>query len=375
MNISRQTINRLKKEQSKIIQSIIVELLNDKNPSKIQENIDWIEASAKIINLSRFNYVNILWAGFYFIFSITIFVLLCSFHIPQTEISLNIVSKSVTIKNLPHWQMREQIKLQEFSINNLQKFSIQSIYEEFNKDYGNHNFHMALKGKINLKDLTISDNTIITFSKKNDIVNVYAKNSKISGKLSVRCLIDINFLDAHKNQDEHLNIDMFECNNTQDSPPVFITFETIKTTPNTPLSINLKMVDNIKWNRLNISDINFLEEYPIGSGKFESTIKSASINILNSDKNINLKENDNVFLSDLVTKRMEIITVNDGFKVSLYGSVSKIEAGPTDFEKDLSPTLLTYLIIQHKQKCFWTVIIFLWGALWKARAVYQATKI
>jgi hypothetical protein len=59
----------------------------------------------------------------------------------------------------------------------------------------------------------------------------------------------------------------------------------------------------------------------------------------------------------------------DGTTIVFDGIVSGASIGPRGYERELRPSWLEILFYQQKFGFFWTVVTFLWGVLWSARAL------
>ncbi len=105
----------------------------------------------------------------------------------------------------------------------------------------------------------------------------------------------------------------------------------------------------------------------------QSEILKGQLQLLDTDTKIELQPRELVLLEggDRFMYRLEV--VDEAIEVDLLGVADRISVGPPRpglplrLDRDLTPSVLSYLFAQHWLKVLWAIALAVLGALWKAR--------
>ncbi|WP_413989787.1 hypothetical protein ACMDCR_28180 [Labrys okinawensis] len=106
---------------------------------------------------------------------------------------------------------------------------------------------------------------------------------------------------------------------------------------------------------------------------FQSEIISGTLQLLDSDSKTTLRPHELVWLDNVVATVARIEITDKGVALDVSGLARRIGLGPPrpdrtpQADRDLTPSVLEYLVGQHRLKLAWGAAIALLAALWKAR--------
>jgi hypothetical protein len=106
---------------------------------------------------------------------------------------------------------------------------------------------------------------------------------------------------------------------------------------------------------------------------FQSEIISGTLQLLDSDNKVTLRPHELVWLDDISATAARIEITGEGVALEASGLARRIglgpprPGGPPTPDRDLTPSILEYLLGQHSLKIAWGAAIALLAALWKAR--------
>lgn len=212
-------------------------------------------------------------------------------------------------------------------------------------------------GRMTMNGMDLAAGAEVEADLKNNRVNFHIKNSALGSELVIekgRFAIEIDEDKIEKQIDQNM--------------PELVEFRT-NVGIGDPVRLALTFGKNPEWllHGLNVSRLDFLEEFPPDSGRFESAVLSGKVRLPEMEQEEKIYRSDRVIFSNLETRRLEISPDKKGFRVFLEGRVSDIRVGPKGFEKNLTPSVLEYLYHQQKLALFWGAIVFVWGLLWGGR--------
>jgi hypothetical protein len=106
---------------------------------------------------------------------------------------------------------------------------------------------------------------------------------------------------------------------------------------------------------------------------FQSEILKGELQILDTATKTELEPRELVLLEggSRILSRLEVI--DGAVAVDISGEADRISIGPPRpgvpfrLDRDLTPSILAYLLCQHELKILWGIVLAMLGALWKAR--------
>jgi hypothetical protein len=126
---------------------------------------------------------------------------------------------------------------------------------------------------------------------------------------------------------------------------------------------------------LPIADFRFAPPRPsnIASRSFHSEILSGDLQLLDTGEKVELAPRELILLEGGSKNLVRLEKTNQGLTVDLSGKVERMSVGPprtgTPFrlDRDVTPSILSYLMGQHELKLLWAAALALLGGFWKAR--------
>ena len=299
---------------------------------------------------------------------ICLFVIWLAWILPinRVEVSFEVVSRNISLKLSRDWELKSSLPVKSLFVNNLHKVSAPELDIGFlrNVDMDQEPVRLILEGDyIRLKKLALPKDATIDLTSYGHKLILYSKGAPLCGMIDV-ANVNLTLVTEH---DEGI-APIFK--KTEDIET--IRFESVEA-PGTPVKIDCKTTTTWKMRNFQASSIHFSHDSDT-SGKFESTVKSGRIKLLETGLEHELREYDLLMLKDIKTRRLECSKTDEGIKLFFRGSVSAIEAGPGGFRKNLAPTWLEYLYHQKKSGFFWSAVVSLWGLLWSFKNTISGGK-
>lgn len=341
------SINKLQKEIKRRIKQASDALLND-DKKTAQENLDWVNISDKLIDEYKKKPNKVKLSIIIGLATVLLIGLGLAIKIPKTNISLDAAITSVTLTLNSAWTIENRFSFSELNIDNLKE-----VDATFKKIEHSAPFDMDLKGnRITMDNIALSPKSIITIQIEDSNQNFILKQDSLDAQIQIsKAHVSIN--------------DEFDTDVNYEIPEIL----NIKSFPSIATPITISFSDTNNWSFMNIpvSEINFQEETPPGSGKFNSTILSGKIKILEIGKEYPLEEGDWLSLKHLECKRIKISKIKNLIKIHIEGRVDKVSTRTGLFEQNLKPSIAEYLYYAKTFAFFWSCIIFMWSLLWSLK--------
>lgn len=356
MKIDKNIIKHFKSEREKRIKDASQKLLGEQEGGLegAKSDLDWIDTSSRLIASTQKN--KTIWAIVGGVICVLLVGSAWSVHLFTTQISFEVVTENVNLILSQNWSSDYQFISDKIFINNLLKVNAPGLNPPINIDLKGESVVMDLEGKdIIFNKLILMANAEVELNLQGDNLNFFIKRSPTNGEITIQ---KANFRLEIGERISERTLD-FEI-------PETINFETVKTVAD-PVRIEFRSKENWRLRGLQVQTIGFLEEYPFGSGNFESVIQSGQVTVLETGFTEDLRESDCLTLKKVRSRRLEISRVDKGIKVFFEGSVKEIRMGPKNFQKNLTPTWLEYLYHQQRLAFFCSAVGFLWTMLWSIR--------
>jgi hypothetical protein len=321
-------------------------LKNDKATAK--DNIEWVELATDLTDKLRKEPDKIKLSVIIGLVSVLLIGLGLTLRMPNTKISVDVFTKSVSLNLKEDWTFSNRFSASEMLITNLKEVKSAGA----NVNIANQQpFTFNLKGKdIVIDKLVLHSNAELTIQLKDNLQHFIIKKDSL--------VTDIQVGKAEVNTDNG-QLDMVL---NDEIPQIF----TIRTFESKAIPVSIILSDTAQWSIRDIvvSHIYFLEESAPGSGKFSSSILSGSVKVLEIDKETRLEEGDRLGLEGLNVSRIQISKASSDLKIHIEGDVFKASTGSELFERNLNPTIIEYLYHAKSFAFFWSCIVFIWSLLW-----------
>lgn len=329
------------------------ELLYEGKIDKVKENLEWIKLSKQVINEEK-NRIRFYWALAVGLICILLLGISYTLFIGKTNVSLELTVDGVRFSLKDSWQSKNIFTANSFFVDHL--INVSSDFQP-NFYSSPEPFSMSLDGDtIELAMLHLDKDSEIELQAQKNQLKIYAKNTQLSGTFSIRkgnIIIDGEIMNFNLNSE---------------LPPSSYTFET-NLIPKASYPCQLDLKRNIIWEftGLKVNSIRFSEEYPPGSGKFISTIKSGKMFLHDTNDQLVFHGNEKLEIDISKQHRLKLKGENDLINFTFEGEVSKLYGGPEGIEKNLKPNYLDYIYNNQRITFFWSAIVFVFGILWSIR--------
>lgn len=100
---------------------------------------------------------------------------------------------------------------------------------------------------------------------------------------------------------------------------------------------------------------------------FRSAILGGTLRMQDIGKTVTLQPGDPIWLEQFNGIVTSLRVDENGIKLHVLGTASRIAVGPPDFEEELTPTMLAYLYNKEGLKALWGSFLFILAALWQLR--------
>lgn len=347
--MNRKTFEKIKKKRIECIRSAIDKLQNNQNIEEVKRDLEWAEISSRLLAARSRN----MWLlPVIFLFLITVGL---TFHIPSSQISYELETENISITLDKDWSANTyhfKPISDKFFINNL--ISVDMSGRNLLKSrHEGESFAMELNGSnISLNELILLADSKIEVNIQDDMLKLYVRNSRIGGELFANRAVIV----AENGKGDKI----FE-NQVDTNIPETVEFRSHETSME-PVRFEFIGKNDWKLRGFQVKEIDFLEEYPPDTGIFESAVRSGIFTISESGITGNLRETDNLILKGVKTERLDISKTAGGVKVSFEGCVKEIRIGPKGREKNLTPTLLTYIYHEKLLAFLWAAVVILMGS-------------
>jgi len=333
-------------------------LLDADDLGTVKENQAWVDASSQLMRSAR-QATQAKWTIVIGCCCILVVALAWTLRIPSAQISLEIESASVGLVLGEAWTFSHPLALDGVVLDGLSAVSAPGVNLEERSDPAEEAGVAILEGGvITLEGLTLPANADVELGATGEELQMFIKGSAVPVVLLV--------------EDAEMMLEIGDRRRTMriasrpDDPPETVSF-TCERAGAAPVMIKLNTQERWEFSDIRPEEIRFLEEYPPGSGTFQSAIQVGKVTVLETGSTEDLVERDPLVLEGAKSKRLRVSKTENGMMVSFEGSVATILVGPPGFEKNLKPTFLAYLYHQKPIAILWSAVAFLCAAVWRIR--------
>ena len=356
--MNRKTNKRLKAERARRMSEAARALLDTDNLGAAKENLAWIDASSQLMRSAR-QATQPKWTIVIGFCCVLVVALAGTLRFPYAHVSLEIESESVGLVLGEDWTFRRSLALDRVVLDGISAISAPGVNLEERIDSTEEVAVAVLQGGgVTLEELALQTGADVELGAKDNELQMFVKNSPVSGLLFVEnaeIMIEIG--------DQRRTV---RIATQPEDPPENVSF-TCKRAGAAPAMIKLNTQERWQFSDMRVKAISFLEEYPPGSGTFESAIQAGKVTVLETRSTENLVEGDLLILEGVKSWRLRLSKTQNGVMASFEGSVSRVSTGPRGFEKNLKPTFLTYLYHQKPLAILWSAVAFLFVVIWRIR--------
>jgi len=342
MRITKETLRHLNTERDQRIQSA-VDCLKNGNTEGAQSELAWIDIYSHALDSARRRTRWRLW--FFGAICLAIFGIVCALPFPRTQLTLDMETETLTLTLKEDWASRYRFVTDEIFINNLLEVRASGFGLPDDVYRDTEGFAAELKGEsFEIGELVFMADAKIEMNVEGDKLRFFVKDSPIGGDISVQ---KANFTEIG--------------DNILDAPLRFEPPETVRFRSDKKIfePVRCEFVPKSYWEfrGLQVREMGFLEEYPPGTGRFESVINGGGKLILPQiGFGKELREGDNLILEGVESRRLDISKGKKGIKIYFEGSVKGVHAGPQGFENDFTVRFLEWVYHQKPLAIVWTAV-------------------
>jgi hypothetical protein len=214
--------------------------------------------------------------------------------------------------------------------------------------------------KLALTQLTISKGARLEIERGNDGISLYVYEG------GVQCMLEV--------QEGEVRL---QGDGTSEPLPVQSPVpETLRVSTNDAehrLHLRLKTDHDWKLYGLRVTDMSFQQELPADSNNFISSIRQGTVELPEIKRKETLLAHDWLCMRKIASTRLVLDFLSkeiDHFDLMFQGRAAAIEAGPDDFEQNLTPSLFTWIYHQKQLAFYWGALAFIYGLLTNLRALF-----
>lgn len=100
---------------------------------------------------------------------------------------------------------------------------------------------------------------------------------------------------------------------------------------------------------------------------FRSAILGGTLRMQDTGRSVTLQPGDPIWLEDFRGLVTNLRIDENGIRLAVLGTASRVAVGPPDFEDELTPSVLAYLYNKEGLKALWGSFLFILAALWQLR--------
>ena len=348
---------RLADERTQRYNDAARKLLEHDDVDGAKAQLNWVDTSGKVLASTK-HATMLKWSVLIMFLCIVLVGLAWTLRISFSHVALDVTTGNVVFTLRQGWQSDYQFIVDRLSISHLADVKAPGLGLTA-KVKPEEAMWLEFQGKdMTLNNITLQASANVELSIDGNELLLFVKNSTVSGTVNVR---NAEMVVEIEDITEQRSVELAE-----NDPPETIAFTTAATGA-APVQIRFTTRQDWRLRGLHVRALGFVEEYPPGSGNFESVIRSGSVSVLETGVEEELRHTDYLTLKDAKSRRFELVTAKDGVQVVFEGGAAQILAGPQDFAKNLTPTWFQYLKRQERLKIFWGGVLFLSGLLWRIR--------
>lgn len=352
--MDKKLTKRLNEERARRL-SEAAKLLENDDIDGAKSQLNWVDTSSKLLSSTQ-HATRRKWSVIILSVCVVLAGIAWTLRISRTHVSLDVITENVVLTLRQDWSCNHHFTPGRILISNITELSAPGLNLTAGANSGKDSMWLELQGNgISVEELTLLAGANVELSLKDHEFQLFVKESPLAGELLVR---HAEITVETEDDTETLSVDS--------EIPETITFKTAKTGA-APVQLTLVGQEDWRLRGLHTQALGFVEEYPVGSGNFESVIRSGMITIQETGVTEELLETEYLGLGNPKSRRLELSKTDNGVNVLFEGTAAKIIAGPQDFTNDLTPTYFEYIYHQQKLKVFWGAVLFLSGLLWRIR--------
>ncbi len=283
----------------------------------------------------------------------------------RTNVLLTAGANTVELTTNREWQWSGQIRLPEGKVRIERAYiSYSDPSQAFSAIDDAHRLDVEGGGYFSLQRLDLKARTrLVLETADGDDLAVYAWGTGASGDILVNGDVLVGWVGkSGPSQSMELALQI----------PEVITFSAANREA-IPARVLFGRVPPFSLRDLHVSSIKFgreISQIP-GEMAFISTVESGHIRLPSVQGSHDLFTGDKVRLSGL-QGRIRRITVGSPITIDFEGTVERLSIGPSGGERDLTPSVLSYVYYNQPLAFLFSAASFLWGMLWSLRRLIGA---
>jgi len=364
--MSRRLRRQLRLEHKRRLNEATEHLLHGDSLDGAKQNLEWLATLARL-QQSIGESARARWTLGIAIVSVLLIACAWSIRIPRAHFIIDVEAAGIQLRISNDWESTQSLTAERVVLNGMSGIRVPGIAPTTLSQIGGVPTASEIKnGKMTVAYLSFGAGASVELSANEHEVELFIRDGAVFGELYVES-VDVALERGLHRIEIPVSVDSGD-------PPETITFDrSARRLP--PASIRLFTRDPWQVTDLQVDQLGFLEEVRGGSGVFRSTIVGGQVETLESGLKVALNEGDCLELRGILTKRLDLSrSTNGGIRVTLEGSATTVLTGPRGFERNLKPSLLTYLYHQQPLAILWSSVAFLFGLIWRTRGALFAYR-
>lgn len=367
--MDKEVFKKFERKRESKIEKIIGSLLDNKSVEEVEADIQWLEASSKLLGHKKNN------RRWKLITDVTVVLILLFFAgmlwtMSLSEINVSIKTRSSNVKFMlaDKWTLSGPFTVQCLRIENIQTLHAPELNISFEDESRSSSLDITGENIV-IEKLELQRDGIVELDSKqlgnnSDCLMLSILHTKIEGTFSVK---NISTLTTSGSKDIKIKEKKFEY-------PEYVEFYSTSK-GEVPTNIIFKsnpVSEKRRWQLTNIKTkkIDFLRGSMTidGTYSFDSSINEGEIKLYDVPVKEKIHKGDMVIMDEVELRRLNI-SGKDEIDLFLEGKVRNLKVGPRGFEKRLAPSYLEYLYHQERFIFFCSAVGFLWGLLFGIRKI------
>lgn len=290
--------------------------------------------------------------------------ILWSLKIPTTNISMTVDTDSVTATLAKPWRIDDAFHSKLMHFERVSRINAPNLGLTIDQSSGDAWFELDTSkgGQIDLQTLEVSDkNGEVEISTDADEVDLYAKRSRITGKITVTGKVKVTAgpRAGETTVNASYDIDIPETVEFAVSKPQTVPSQLTVHGP-APWSLGRPQAESLSF----VRD----ETKGVGERQLISGIKNGTARF--NDTNwpvMELREGDLLTISHTPDAILDAKGDKGLIHMNVNGAVSPLRVGDATNQTEIAPSWLEYLHNKKSLAFFWSAMVFLWGMIWSVR--------
>lgn len=281
-------------------------------------------------------------------------VLAWSFHPGDNALRLQAHADGVSLSLTRDWEMEMEWQITALNLERAGTLLLSALGEGAYQ-------RLEATGQLTLRRLQLSRDALLAVKQDGDGLHFFVKNAALQG--------EIEFSQAALKLDDKVE---HGIQVPTGMPPEVLRFASEHVeVQGKPVHLRLSGVGERQLFGLFVHGLDFHQEHASGSNQWESSLREAKGEFLETGRSFELQNSDWLLLEDVRSVRFHLAATQEALKIDLTGTTDGVRGGPEGFVRTLTPSWLEYIYHQERLKLLWGALLFLGVWVWKVRGLWR----